>query len=99
MMGTDVKYRYWLRYFQIPASRSPDAISLAGYPKAKLIGFWKHSNSLQSLVTRFLFVLSFFVMTFFAFAYALMVQKYRNRFSPHAFWSILIVSAIFSQPS
>lgn len=94
MMGSDARYRYWLRYFRIPATRSPSQMKLVGYSKRKMAEFWEISSSLQRLVTGTLLAQSSFVMTGFAISYAIMMQKYRDQYGTLVFWSILIVSSL-----
>ena len=91
-MNNDSRHRYWLKYFQMPITRSPSKVKLAGYSERSVAKFWKFSSFLQGLIIRFLFVQALFVMTAFSSAYLIMMQKYRYHFSPVAFWTILIVS-------
>ena len=100
-MMHDKRYRYWLRYFQIPMNRSPDDVKLVGYSKAKLIKFWQLSSKLQSFILKSTLVESIFVMTLSATSYLiLMHQRYEGKLhSPAVFWTILIVSYTCLRPA
>lgn len=89
LMGPDARYRYWLRFFRIPATRLP--VKLVAYSKRELTKFWQFSSLLQGLVARFLFAQALFLMTMFAASYMVVMQKYRDQFGAWSFWTILIV--------
>lgn len=75
MMGSDKRYRYWLRYFQIPKTRAPDELKLVGYSTEQLTKFWKLSSSLQAIVLKTLFIQSILTMTLAATSYLITMQK------------------------
>lgn len=51
-MMHDKRYRYWLRYFQIPMNRTPEEVKLVAYSTKKLTKFWEISSRLQSIVLK-----------------------------------------------
>lgn len=93
LMGEDRRYRYWLRFFQIPVTRS--APRLAGYSKEKLKKFWQFSSSLQSLLLKSMAIQSALLASCFAASYVVEMQRYSNLHSPPIFWTILMVSSTF----
>lgn len=96
MMGKDKRYRYWLRYFQLPTTRSPDDLQLVGYSKEQLTKFWRLSSSLQAFTLKSLFVQAIVTMSLPSILYGIMMQRHSYRYSPTVFWTILIVS-LFSE--
>ena len=92
MMGSDKRYRYWLRYFQIPKTRAPDELKLVGYSTQQLTKFWKLSSSLQAIVLKSLLIQAIITMALPAILYGIIMQKWSELHSPVVFWTILIVS-------
>ena len=64
LMSPDKRYRYWIRYLQIPATRSPDAVKLPGYSKDKFAEFWRYANFLENLLSKLMIAQGTFYGTF-----------------------------------
>lgn len=92
-MYGDKRYRYWLRYFQIPIRRAPEDVKLVAYSSEKLAKFWKLSSKLQSTLLKSLLYQAIFVMSLSATSYLIIMhQKYNDTLhSAVVFWSILMV--------
>ena len=92
-MMRDKRYHYWLKFFQVPAKRTPEDVQLVGYSTEKLKRFWEQSSKVQSIILKSTFFQSMFVMSLSATSYVvLMHQRYYNRLhSAAVFWTILLV--------
>lgn len=92
-MMYDKRYRHWLRYFQIPMSKTPTSVKLVGYSKKELTNFWEFSSKLQSFVLKTAAIQSAFIMSLSATSYVMVMHKRYNGklHSPAVFWSILLV--------
>lgn len=97
LMGNDPRYRYWLKFFQIPTSRTPKQLQLVGLSKEQLTKFWRYSSWLQRVAMKTLFAQALFTMTLQAIGFAIRMQKYHYLHSAPVFWTILIVNSISLQ--
>ena len=93
-MMYDKRYRYWLRYFQIPMERTPKELKLVGYSREKLAKFWEMSSKLQSIVLKTTLFNSIFTMSLCSMTYLIAVhRRYSGKLhSPPVFWLIFLVS-------
>ena len=94
LMSPDKRYRYWMKYFQLPAARSPDELDLVGCSKHKIAEFWRLAMFLQSQFLRVVTVQDIIMMSSFSASYITSMQKYYSLHSPIVFWGILMVSTL-----
>lgn len=92
-MMHEKRYRFWIRYLQMPMNRTPQELKLVGYSSEDLAKFWKVSNQLQSIALKFGTFNSIFVMSLSAISYVIIMhQRYGGKLhSAPVFWSILLV--------
>ena len=91
MMYGDKRYRYWLRFFQIPSKSTPDQSKLVGYSSEKLAKFWTLSSSYQNIYLKSIFIQGIPAMSMSAISYLAISQKFSYLHSAPVFWIILIV--------
>lgn len=96
MMYDDKRYRYWLRYFQIPIKRTVHDVKLTGYSKEKLAKFWALSSRYQNIYLKSVFIQGLPGMCLSALSYLFTSQKFAYLHTPPVFWTILMVSCFGS---
>ena len=92
-IGRQSEYAFWLKFFQIPVTRTPEQLKLEStYPDDQKRRFWRLSSFLQSFVMKSVLVTGILAMSLGAMSYLFMSQKYVNLHSLVVFWTIVSVS-------
>ena len=89
------KYQFWLRFLQIPKTKTIDQLKIKYYQKENLIEFWKLSSSIQNFAFKSLCLFTIFTMGFGAAAYIVVYKEYNDLYNLHSstiFYTILILN-------
>ena len=89
------KDQYWLRFLQIPKSKTVNDIQIDGYSSQRLADFWKSSSYLQNLLLKSLTIGGAGTMVLVGLAYLVPHLKYLDLFPPLIFWSIVVGNILF----
>lgn len=89
------KNQYWLRFLQIPKSKTVSDLKIDGYSGEQLAGFWRFSSSLQSRLFKSLLIGGAGTMVLVDLAYLIPHLKYMDQFRPAIFWSIVVGNILF----
>ena len=89
LMSSDKRYRYWMKYFQLPAARSPNELDLVGCPKYKIAEFWRYATFLLSLFLKIMTFQGMTMISMFSANYVISMQNYSSMHSPTIFWAYL----------
>ena len=88
------KDSYWLKFFQIPITKTTDQLKLNSYPEEKLDKFWKFSSSIQNIFLKTLLINATSTMGLGGVSYLMMMWKYSQLLPPVKFWIILVLNYI-----
>lgn len=87
-MFYDKKNSYWLRFLQIPKTKSIDDSKIKGYSKDRLKSFWNFSSRLQNFLLKTLVINGTLTMCLGGIGYLVAMRNFYDQFSPVIYTTI-----------